>query len=164
MGVKQGGSPLHGPDRAAAAPRMVVVLCPTHRDYRELARLARPDTSYLFHDYSDTSLEELIGAQAGPEDRAACPLDEVALILAKLRDVAVEAVVSTDDYPGSALAAIVAKALGLPGPEPRVNLMCQHKYLARVAQSALVPEAVPAFALHRRRARGDAGARSRPSW
>lgn len=147
MGVKQGGVPVRTPDEAADAPRMVVVLCPTHRDYRELARLARPDTTYLFHDYSDTSLEELIGAQAGPEDRAACPLDEVALILAKLRDVAVEAVVSTDDYPGSALAAIVAKALGLPGPEPRVNLVCQHKYLARVAQSALVPEAVPAFAL-----------------
>jgi biotin carboxylase len=146
MGVEHGGVPLHGADQAANPPR-VVVLCPTHRDYRELARLARPDATYLFHDFSDMSLEELIGAQAGPEDRAACPLDEVALILAELRDVAVEAVVSTDDYPGSALAAIVAQALGLPGPEPRVNLVCQHKYLARVAQSALVPEAVPAFAL-----------------
>lgn len=146
-GKTQGGLALRVPDQAADAPRTVAVLCPTHRDYRELARLARPDTRYLFHDYSDTSLEELIGAQAGPEDRAADPLAEVALILAKLRDAAVEAVVSTDDYPGSALAAIVAKALGLPGPEPRVNLTCQHKYLARVAQSALVPDAVPSFAL-----------------
>ncbi len=147
MGVKQGGVSLRGPDRAASLPRVVVVLCPTHRDYRELARLASPELTYLFHDYSATSLEELIGAQAGPEDRAACPLDEAALILAKLRDVAVEAVVSTDDYPGSALAAIVAGALGLPGPKPRVNLICQHKYLSRLAQSALVPEAVPRFAL-----------------
>jgi biotin carboxylase len=55
-------------------------------------------------------------------------------------------VISTDDYPGSALAAILAKELGLPGVEPRVNLICQHKYLSRVEQKRFVPEAVPVFA------------------
>lgn len=54
---------------------------------------------------------------------------------------------STDDYPGSALAAIVAERLGLPCTPPAVNLLCQHKYLSRVAQRAIVPEAVPAFVL-----------------
>jgi biotin carboxylase len=51
-----------------------------------------------------------------------------------------------DDYPGAALAAVLAKELGLPGPEPRVSLVCQHKYLSRVAQARIValPEGVQA--------------------
>ncbi len=138
----------HGVARdPTVSPRSVMVLCPTHRDHRELARLVRSGTTYLFHDYASTSLEELIGGRAGAQARAADPFDEVELILKKLRGVEIEAIVSTDDYPGSALAAVVAKALGLPGPEPLVNLTCQHKYLSRVAQSALVPDAVPPFAL-----------------
>src|SRR5712691_6612607 len=134
-------------DQPAAAPRIVMVLCPTHRDHRELKRLRRPGTTYLFHDYASTSLEELIGGQAGAHDLAADPFDEVERILVELRRTKAEAVVSTDDYPGSALAAVVAKELGLPGPAPLANLTCQHKYLSRVAQRALVPDAVPPFEL-----------------
>ena len=55
--------------------------------------------------------------------------------------------ISSDDYPGSALAAVVAERLGLPGPTPEVALICQHKYLSRLAQAKLVPDAVPPFAL-----------------
>jgi biotin carboxylase len=134
-------------DDPARVPRTALVLCPTHRDHRELARLARPDTIFMFHDYASTSLEELIGGQASVHDFAADPIDEIERILAKVSGVEIEAVVSTDDYPGSALAAAVAKELGLPGTEPLVNLTCQHKYLSRVAQRAIVPDAVPAFAL-----------------
>jgi hypothetical protein len=54
---------------------------------------------------------------------------------------------SADDYHGSALAAAIAKRLGLPGPDPTVTLICQHKYLARVEQAKIVPDAVPPFAL-----------------
>ena len=57
----------------------------------------------------------------------------------------IAAIVSTDDYPGAALAAVLAKELGLPGPDPRVSLICQHKYLSRMAQARIVPDAVPAF-------------------
>ena len=53
--------------------------------------------------------------------------------------------ISTDDYPGSALAAAIAKRLGLPGPDPAVILICQHKYLSRVAQAELVPRGRPAL-------------------
>lgn len=125
----------------------VMVLCPTHRDHRELARLVRPGTTYLFHDYAGPSLEDLIGGHASAHDLAADPFAEVERILAWIRGAKIDAVISTDDYPGSALAAVVAKELGLPGPEPLANLTCQHKYLSRVAQSALVPDAVPPFAL-----------------
>jgi len=76
---------------------------------------------------------------------AADPIAEAERILARIDGAGIASVISTDDYPGSALAAVLAKELGLPGPEPRVNLICQHKYLSRVAQSRVVPEAVPPF-------------------
>lgn len=125
--------------------RTVLVVCATIRDHRELQRLARPGTKYLFHDYASTSLEELIGGRAEGHGGAADPIAEVEQILARIDGARITAVVSTDDYPGSALAAVLAKELGLPGPEPRVNLICQHKYLSRLAQSRIVPEAVPPF-------------------
>ena len=80
----------------------VMVLCPTHRDHRELARLVRPGTTYLFHDYAGPSLEDLIGGHASAHDLAADPFAEVERILAWIRGAKIDAVISTDDYPGSA--------------------------------------------------------------
>ncbi len=59
----------------------------------------------------------------------------------------VDGIVASDDYPGTPTAAVIARALGLPGPSPRAVLLCQHKYYSRLAQRAVVPEAVPEFAL-----------------
>ena len=127
--------------------RNILVICPTHRDHRELPLLSPPGTTYLFHDYASTSLEELIGKASFDGDVAACPLVEIDRILAKIDGVEIAAVISTDDYPGSALAAALAERLGLPGPDPEVVLVSQHKYLSRAAQAKLVPDAVPPFAL-----------------
>jgi biotin carboxylase len=123
----------------------VLVICATFRDHRELPRLVRPGLTYLFHDYASTSLEELIGGKGDGLDGAADPVAEIARIRAEIGDRDIAAVVSTDDYPGAALAAVLAKELGLPGPCPRASLICQHKYLSRVAQASIVPDAVPAF-------------------
>jgi biotin carboxylase len=132
-------------ERCSRGTRTVLVLCSTFRDYRELPRLARSGVGYLFHDYAGTSFEELIAARAEGLEGAADPIAEVAQIRADIGHHAIAAVVSTDDYPGSALAAVLAKELGLPGPDPSVSLICQHKYMSRVAQVRIVPEAVPAF-------------------
>lgn len=136
---------MNGGVKASAQTRTVLVVCATFRDHRELARLDRPGTRYLFHDYASTSLEELIGGRAEGHAGAADPIAEVERVLAEIEGAEIAAVVSTDDYPGSALATVLAQALHLPGPEPGVNLICQHKYLSRVAQSQIVPEAVPPF-------------------
>lgn len=133
------------PGGVSAPLRTVLVVCATLRDHRELPRLTRLGTKYLFHDYASTSLEELIGGRAEGCEGAADPIAEAERILSWIDGAGIASVVSTDDYPGSALAAVLAKELGLPGPEPRVNLICQHKYLSRVAQSGIVPDAVPAF-------------------
>jgi biotin carboxylase len=138
-----------GRERGEPSPseRNILVVCPTHRDYRELPLVAPPGIKFLFHDYPSTSLEELITTPAGEGALAADPLDEIEAILAKCAEVDLAAVVSSDDYPGSALAAAIAKRLGLPAPEPELVLICQHKYLSRLAQAKLVPDAVPPFAL-----------------
>lgn len=57
------------------------------------------------------------------------------------------AVFATDDYPGSIVAAAVARAAGLPGADPAAILLTQHKYYSRLAQRAVAPEMVPNFTL-----------------
>jgi biotin carboxylase len=121
------------------------VVCATFRDHRELPLLAPRGLTFLFHDYASTSLEELIGGRAEGLDGAADPIAEAARIRAEIADRHIAGVISTDDYPGAALAALLAKELGLPGVDPSVSLICQHKYLSRVAQARIVPDAVPAF-------------------
>jgi len=133
------------PLRRSGAPREVLVVCSTFRDHRELPRLARPGLAYLFHDYTSTSLEELIDGRADGLDGVADPISEIARIGAEVAGRDIAAIVSTDDYPGAALASVLAKALGLPGPDPKVSLICQHKYLSRLAQARILPEAVPSF-------------------
>ncbi len=56
-------------------------------------------------------------------------------------------VFSSSDYPGAPVAALLAARLGLAGPDPRTVLGVSHKYCSRIAQRAVVPEAVPRFAL-----------------
>jgi biotin carboxylase len=147
MANSEGGdSPGESAGRVAT-DGVILVICPTHRDHRELPHVSPQGVEYFFHDYASTNLEDLICNVASDADLAAGPLEEMDAILAKIAGVRLVAVVSTDDYPGSALAAAVAKELGLPGPDPAVTLMCQHKYLARRAQEELVPEAVPLFTL-----------------
>jgi biotin carboxylase len=127
--------------------RTILVICATHRDHRELPLLAVPGIDFLFHDYASTSLEDLINARAAGDSPVADPLAEIERILDLGKGREIAGVISSDDYPGSALAAAVAKRLGHPAPDPELVLICQHKYLSRVAQEKHAPNAVPPFAL-----------------
>jgi biotin carboxylase len=125
---------------------VVLVVSATLRDHRELQLLFPSGIDFRFHDCASASLEELIVGR-GADEGVADPLVEVERILTSLDGTKIDAVISTDDYPGSALAAIIAERMGLPGPDPKVVLISQHKYLSRVAQAGLVPDAVPPFFL-----------------
>lgn len=61
------------------------------------------------------------------------------------RDVA--GVTSSSDYPGCLLGALLARRLGLPGPDVSALLRASHKYYARIAQTAAAPADVPRFAV-----------------
>lgn len=125
----------------------VLVLCATHRDRRELERLAQDLGLRLhFHEYASVELENLAGSLRG-EHLIRSPCEEISDLVGRFSGSNLRAVLSTDDYPGSAMAAIVARRLGLPGTSPIANLRCQHKYLSRLDQQRLVPQAVPNFSL-----------------
>src|SRR5262245_35066348 len=147
MANSEGGDSTGESAGRVATDGVILVVCPTHRDHRELPHVSPQGVEYFFHDYASTNLEDLICNVASDADFDAGPLEEMDAILAKIAGVRLAAVISTDDYPGSALAAAIAKHVGLPGPDPAVTLICQHKYLARRAQQKLLPDAVPPFAL-----------------
>lgn len=127
----------------------ILVLCPSHRDYRELARLGTERHHRLmFHEYASVALEQLV-APAPQCVPLRDVLDEIEGIVDRFARAGLDGVVSTDDYPGSALASVVAQRLGLPGVPPAASLLCQHKYHSRRIQQAVIPEAVPAFSLLR---------------
>lgn len=124
----------------------ILLVCPTFRDVRELHRLGL-DRSHTFipHGYASDELEQMTaecGAYTGT-------LPDISAVRDRLVDVAktehVDAVISTDDYPGVALASFVAAELGLAGTPPCASLLCQHKLYARRLQQHLVPDATPWF-------------------
>lgn len=134
-------------DAAAAGAAPYLLICPTHRDLRELTHLGLGPDQVLTHIYASEALERMAGAATGGTEAVSDPLVEIDAILRKYRGQALAGVISADDYPGSTIASVVARRRGLAGPDPAVNLLLQHKYHARAAQHRFTPEATPAFAL-----------------
>lgn len=124
----------------------VIIICPMHRDYREIVALEGADKCrFLFHDYASNALEGLVADEAPTAVSIGNPEAEVESIVNRCLQENVSAVVSTDDYPGSTFASIAAERLRLPGVSPVVNLLCQHKYHSRKIQQVASPETVPDF-------------------
>jgi len=131
----------------APISRAILVLCPSDRDRRELLALY-PGREYrfIFHDYATADLERMV-SPSPCLSQVRDPDDEIDAIVAAHAGTRLDGVISTDDYPGSALASIVARRMNLAGTQPRANLICQHKYYSRVAQRAVCGIAVPNFEL-----------------
>src|SRR6266481_4626051 len=124
----------------------VICICPTHRDHRELAALANGHT-FLHHDYASSALEELSADECPGKVCISDPELEIDHILGRCRGENIQGVITTDDYPGTTVASIVAAELKLPGPRPQANLFCQHKFYSRQIQAIAAPEAAPEFHL-----------------
>jgi biotin carboxylase len=133
----------------------ILVVCTTERDKRELAQATiQSKYSIIFDQHDDTVMESL--AQKGEDWLIQYPdhysfihnpqqtLDQLIAICQKNK---VNGVLSSDDYPGSIFASIVAQKLNLPGPCPNTVLLCQHKYYGRLAQQKYIPYATPHFNL-----------------
>lgn len=103
----------------------VLILCPTHRDYRELASLPYSGNyKFLYHDYASLGLEDLVANEPPPKVCINDPLAEIEGIVNRYQNEKIAGVISTDDYPGSTLASIIAAKFKLPGVSPAVNLLC----------------------------------------
>jgi biotin carboxylase len=121
----------------AATPKTILLVCPTIWDEAELPRIAAKSQYRVLPFGTDVSEH--------PERFDA--IDFIERAVAASEGKAIDGVMASDDYPGSILAAAIARRLGVPGPDPRSVLLCQHKYYSRIAQRAVAPEVVPPFAL-----------------
>src|SRR3989442_1557195 len=124
----------------------IICICATVRDGRELAAVANGHT-FLPHDYASLALEDLTAEECIDGNSLSSPEPEIEKILKICETERVDGVITTDDYPGTTLASIVAHELNLPSPKPRANLFCQHKFYSRQIQAESVPDATPPFQL-----------------
>jgi len=121
-----------------------LLVCPTHRDRRELEWLGETKRhEFDSLDYASLELEDLT-AKGVQTPKIPDPIEVIEKLLAGPRP---DAVLSVDDYPGSALASVLAREWTLPGAAPHPALLCQHKFHSRIAQRRFAPEAVPGFHL-----------------
>jgi len=126
----------------------VLFLCPGQRDYREIAILwGDRQHHFLFHDYAGLAIEGLVAEEPPAELPIGDPEAEIERIAKLYGPADIDAVISTDDYPGSTLASIISHRFGLPGVPVAADLLCHHKYYGREAQRNVVPESVPEFEL-----------------
>ncbi len=54
-----------------------LLICPTHRDHRELSLLARGGANYIRHDYASLALEELTVIGSSTRPMIADPIEEI---------------------------------------------------------------------------------------
>jgi len=135
----------------------LLLLAPTGRERRDLPALAAAaGVELLFDPFDGDYFDRVI--QEGPA--AAGTFD----LLARIGETAeharargVDGVTSAVGYPGMSAVALITDRLGLPGPDPRAVLTCEHKFYSREAQARLVPDATPRYAMARA---GDCPART----
>lgn len=127
----------------------LLLLAPTTRERRDLPALAAAARVELVLDsFDDDWFDRVI--QEGPD--AAGPfdlLDRVERATVRAQSEGVRGVTSAVGYPGMSAVALIARRLGLPGPNPHAVFTCEHKFYSREAQARLVPEAVPRYWLVR---------------
>jgi len=122
--------------------KRILVLFANDWDRGELERPKyRNDYQFL---YEGTDFFKFPGALKLLSFRAGAYIDRLARRYAK---AGLDGVLSSDEYVGAAIAAALARKLGLPGAEPGHIVVAQHKYYSRCRQREAVPEAVPGVAL-----------------
>lgn len=124
----------------------VLIVCATTTDRRELEPY-KNDYQLHFQEHDGSLLEKILCGCTGHSTVPYQPMQEIQHLIDFCKKNAIDAVISTEDYPGCIFASIVAHHLGLPGPSPQSVLTCQHKYHSRLLQQQVVPDATPDFRL-----------------
>ena len=126
--------------------KSILVVCPYERDRRELSRdNVKNKYSIIFDEmYTKDWLEKIIC------DRSGEPLyDDITEVIERVIAYynGIDGIVSSGDYPGSIVSAIIAYKMNKLGVDPGIILRAHHKYYSRLDQHAIVPECVPQFRL-----------------
>ena len=117
------------PPYAEALLKKILVLCPTRREYRDLAGLAHALGCEIVFDELCGDYFDRFLCKHPPLDLP--PIDILGIIEAtvhRYRNAGLSGVTSGVGYPGMSVASIIAGKLGLPGPSPASVLCCEHKY------------------------------------
>jgi biotin carboxylase len=123
----------------------LLMICASARDARELTRVENVrGVGISYHKYASAELESSLADDPTSSDLHDVR-DEIDVLIKRCELEKVSAVASTDDYPGSALAAIISDHFGMSGVRPAASLICQHKFHSRNIQREAAPEAVPNF-------------------
>lgn len=124
----------------------ILVLCPTRHDKSEL-QLPQVIGEHViyFHEYDEENFHRILAGGKTSNFENTCPHQIIKELIELCNYENITGVFSSDDYPGSIYAAILAQYQGFRGPLPAVILGCQHKLHARRNQSRIVPLATPEF-------------------
>lgn len=126
----------------------ILVVCPTARDKHELSNPSFLEKYHIhFQKHDHTLLEKVLCGCIGDFPISYSPRNQIEALLQFCKKNAIDAVISTEDYPGCIYASVINTQLKKPGPTPQSVLTCQHKYYSRVFQKQYVPQATPDFRL-----------------
>jgi hypothetical protein len=126
----------------------ILVVCPDQRDKTELSSERFIDKyQFNFHNYTSDNIEKIIYKKNHDISTVAHPQTLLDDLSALVRNEQIDGVFSSDDYPGSILASIIAQEHNVISPSVESILTCQHKYYSRLRQKLAVPEATPQFQL-----------------
>ena len=126
----------------------ILVLCPTRHDKSELAlpHVIR-NTQIHFQAYDENAFERILASGAQGSFEKKCPHLIINQLIELCETENITGVFSSDDYPGSIYASIIAFHQRFAGPLPAVVIGCQHKFFSRRNQSKIVPLSTPQFSL-----------------
>ena len=128
--------------------KKVLIISPTGREYRELPAVAEAlDCRIVFEDFASASFDDLLSSAHSGKAQSFEILPLIEETIRRYEQSGINGVTSGVGYPGMPVSSIIADRFRLPGPRTDCVLRCEHKYYSRVAQQALVPEAVPRFQL-----------------
>jgi biotin carboxylase len=127
--------------------KKILVLCATQRDIRELARKIFDQYTIIFEETSRNWLEQLCQTPDKLDLIDKKISAAIEYICSFVRNNAIDAIVSTCDYPANIMRAAINERLQLLGPSLKSIFMHEHKYYSRLLQMQIVPHAVPFFTL-----------------
>lgn len=128
--------------------KKVLLISPTRREYRELPAIAEAlNCRIVFEDFASAVFDDLLSSNHHGETQGLEILPLIEETIRRYDQSGINGVTSGVGYPGMPVSSIIADRFRLPGPRTNCLLLCEHKYYSRVAQQALVPEAVPRFQL-----------------
>ncbi len=122
--------------------KRILVLFPNEWDRVEL-RSPRYFAKYDFIFYGD----DLLSFPRNLKILCFDVLDFIDKTVRRFEQERIDGVLSTDEYLGAVIAAVVAKRLGLPGSDPEKVILAQHKFFSRQRQKSIASSATPDFQL-----------------